>query len=202
MSWEQAWREGRTGWDAGASAPALVELVERGVLPDGRALVPGCGAGYDVFTLTSKKRRGIGIDIAPTARARFEAVRDELRGVAGRARLITGDFFAFEDEPFDVIFDYTFLCALDPSVRPQWAKKMDALLRPDGELVTLVFPVVDAPPLGQGPPFPVQPDDVRALLEPLGFEAIELAPVTRSHPGREGMEHLGRWRRRRSRGGV
>ncbi len=25
--------------------------------------------------------------------------------------------------------------------------------------------------------------------------AIELGPVDTSHPGREGMEHLGRWRR-------
>ncbi|MCZ7685418.1 MAG: TPMT family class I SAM-dependent methyltransferase [Sandaracinaceae bacterium] len=51
MSWEDAWREGRTGWDAGGSPPALIELGARGVLPAGRALVPGCGAGWDVLTL-------------------------------------------------------------------------------------------------------------------------------------------------------
>jgi len=195
LSWEKAWREGRTGWDAGASAPALVELVERGVLPTGRALVPGCGAGYDVFTLASDAREVIGLDIAPTAAERFEALR-EARGVPpAQARIVSADFFAFEADPFDVIFDYTFLCALDPSMRPQWAKKMDSLLADGGELVTLIFPAVAEPPLGQGPPFPLNPPDVRALLEPLGYEAVELHPVARSHPGREGKEHLARWRR-------
>ncbi|MBX3270711.1 MAG: methyltransferase domain-containing protein [Sandaracinaceae bacterium] len=195
MSWEAAWREGRTGWDAGASAPALVELAARGVLPEGRALVPGCGAGHDVFTLVSATREVVGLDIAPSAAARFEALRAE-RGIpAERARIVTGDFFAFREGPFDVIFDYTFLCALDPSVRGTWAKKVDSLLAPEGELVTLIFPAVERPLRGEGPPFPLWPREVRALLEPLGFEAIELAPAPRTHPGREGMEHLARWRR-------
>ncbi len=197
MSWELAWREGRTGWDAGAPAPALVELVARGVLPEGCALVPGCGAGYDVFALASERREVVGLDVAPTAARRFEALREE-RGVAeDRARIVTEDFFAFDAGPFDVIFDYTFLCAIDPSMRPAWADRMDALLAPEGELVTLIFPATDAPPFGSGPPFDLRPAQVRALLEPRGFEAIELRPVTRSHPGREGLEHLGRWRRRR-----
>lgn len=197
MSWEQRWREGRTGWDAGASAPALVELVSRGVLPEGRALVPGCGAGYDVLTLVDGGRRTVlGLDIAPTAVTRFEALRAE-RGVSPeQASVRLGDFFALDEEPFDLVFDYTFLCAIHPGVRTQWATKMNALVARDGELVTLIFPAVDKPPRGQGPPFPLWPHEVEALLTPYGFVAVELGPVTSSHPGREGMEHLGRWRRR------
>ena len=195
MSWEKAWAEGRTGWDAGAAAPSLVELVERGVLPNGRALVPGCGAGYDVFALASPERRVTGLDIAPSARTRFESLREELGVPAEQATLVTADFFAFDDGPFDLVYDYTFLCALDPSVRPQWARRMAELLAPRGEIVTLIFPATEAPPFGQGPPFDVRPEVVRALLEPLGFEAIEMAPARRSHPGREGIEHLARWTR-------
>jgi len=196
MSWEEAWREGRTGWDAGGSPPVLRELLERAELPDGRALVPGCGAGYDVLSLASEARVAVGLDLAPPAAERFRALREE-RGVpAERARIVTEDFFAHRpEEPFDLIWDYTFLCALDPSVRGDWAKKVDSLLAPEGELVTLIFPAVDEPPLGQGPPFPLQPAHVRELLEPR-FTAVELRPVERSHPGREGMEWLGRWRRR------
>ncbi|HJL17393.1 MAG TPA: methyltransferase domain-containing protein [Sandaracinaceae bacterium LLY-WYZ-13_1] len=196
MTWEKAWREGRTGWDAGASPPVLEELVRRGELPAGRALVPGCGAGYDVFTLATEERRVVGLDLAPTAARRFEALR-EARGVpAERASIVVEDFFAYEPEaPFDVVWDYTFLCAIDPSVRADWARKVESLLAPEGELVTLIFPAVDEPPRGEGPPHPLRPEHVRELLEPR-FEAVELRPVDRSHPGREGMEHLGRWRRR------
>jgi cyclopropane fatty-acyl-phospholipid synthase-like methyltransferase len=196
MSWEKAWREGRTGWDAGASPPVLEELVSTGQLPAGRALVPGCGAGYDVLTLATEERSAVGLDLAPTAAARFESLRAE-RGVPrSRARVVTEDFFAFEpDAPFDLVWDYTFLCALDPSVRATWAKKVERLLADDGELVTLIFPAVDEPPLGQGPPHPLKPEHVRELLEPR-FAAVELRPVARTHPGREGKEWLGRWRRR------
>lgn len=198
MSWEDAWREGRTGWDAGGSPPALIELVDAGVLPVGRALVPGCGAGYDVLALASDRetREVIGLDLAETAAARFRALR-EARGVPeARARVITADFFAYEpDAPFDLIWDYTFLCAIDPSERAAWAEKVDALLAPGGELAMLIFPATEEPPFGKGPPFALPVREVRALLEPR-FTAVQLEPARRSHPGREGMEHVARWRRR------
>jgi hypothetical protein len=39
---------------------------------------------------------------------------------------------------FDVIYDCTFLCAIQPEMRQQWAAQHAALLKPDGELVTLM----------------------------------------------------------------
>lgn len=196
MTWEQAWREGRTGWDAGVSPPALEELVAGGQLPPGRVLVPGCGAGYDVLTLATAERTVVGLDVAPSAARRFESLR-AARGIPEeRARVETADFFVYEPEaPFDLIWDYTFLCAIEPSMREAWAEKVDRLLGPGGELVTLIFPAVDEPPRGVGPPHPLQPAHVRRLLEPR-WSAVELRPVLHSHPGREGMEWLGRWRRR------
>lgn len=195
MSWEDAWREGRTGWDAGGSPPALIELVESGTLPTGRALVPGAGAGYDVLTLASAERAVVGLDLAPTAVERFTALREE-RGVSEtRARVEVADFFAYEpDAPFDLMWDYTFLCAIDPSERRAWADRVDALLAPGGELVTLIFPATEKPPRGEGPPFALPPREVRALLEPR-FTPFVFEPVSRSHPGREGMEWIARWRR-------
>ncbi len=196
MSWEDAWREGRTGWDAGESAPALIELVERGALPTGRALVPGCGAGYDVLTLATEDREVIGLDVAPTAAERFRALREERDVPAERARVEVADFFAFAPEaPFDLVWDYTFLCAIEPSQRGAWVEKMDSLLAPEGELVTLIFPATDEPPFGAGPPFALPPEEVRALLS-ARFSPEVLEPVTHSHPGRQGMEWLCRWKRK------
>lgn len=37
------WVEGRTLWDLGEATPIVVHLCETGSLPNGRALVPGCG---------------------------------------------------------------------------------------------------------------------------------------------------------------
>lgn len=77
------------------------------------------------------------------------------------------DFFTWEPaEKFDLIVDYTyvynldlcflfiqydftlyicisrsFFCAFEPAVRPLWAQRMEKLLKPGGELITLMFPV-------------------------------------------------------------
>lgn len=196
MTWENAWREGRTGWDAGGSPPALVELAGSGTLPEGRALVPGCGAGYDVLTLASERRTVIGLDVAPTAASRFEQLRHE-RGVPEtQARLVVADFFDFApDARFDLVWDYTFFCAIAPDRRQAWGRRMAEFIAPGGLLVALVFPVVPGAPPDRGPPYAIHPDDVRAALGD-AFDELSVDKVAESHPGREGKELLARWRRR------
>ena len=44
------------------------------------------------------------------------------------------DFFDVPDK-FDFIWDCTFLCALDPSMRGKWAAKQKALLDENGTLL-------------------------------------------------------------------
>ena len=96
---------------------------------------------------------------------------------------------------FDLIYDYTFLCAIEPARRAHWRDRVHSLLAPNGELLTLIFPT--APPHGEPgePPFLLTPKMVQALLEPL-FEPIELSPAAESVSSREGREWIGRWRRR------
>ncbi|KAL1849438.1 hypothetical protein Daus18300_013262 [Diaporthe australafricana] len=76
----------------------------------------------------------------------------------GRVDWLSGDFFSDEwladagVEQFDLIFDYTFFCAIPPSARPKWAARMQQLLaRPNGRLVCLEFPTGKHPSTG-GPP--------------------------------------------------
>ena len=65
------------------------------------------------------------------------------------------------------------------------------------ELITLIFPIVRITQDRLGPPFQLTPEQVTALLTPLGFAAVHLKPVhhTLSHKARRGKEWLGRWRR-------
>ncbi|MCC6876976.1 MAG: methyltransferase domain-containing protein [Sandaracinaceae bacterium] len=192
--WEERWRSGQTGWDRGEAAPPLLELLRKDDLPVGRALVPGCGAGYDVLALAAPDRYTVGLDIAPAAAERFEALRTNAQVPLHRATVIVGDFFAYQPEaPFDLVWDYTFLCAIEPSRRPEWVERMRVLVAPHGELVTLLYPTSDAPP--SGPPFLLDVNEVRSLLEPV-FAATHLAPSRVSHPQRAGREWLARWRHR------
>jgi len=201
MTWEDAWREGRTGWDAGTAAPSLVQLVERGELdPVERTLVPGCGAGYDAMVLAQVSAQVVGLDLAPTAATRFAEVRAGAGKTDAEVRIEIGDFFAFEPEvPFDRAWDYTFLCAIPMERREDWAAHMTRLIRPGGELLTLIFPQkwVRGDGDRSSPPFRLMPDEVMALLAPT-FDQVSLDPVpeSQSHPGRAGLESLARWRRR------
>lgn len=200
MSWEDAWRLGRTGWDRGLAAPPLIEFLASTTLHPGRALVPGCGAGYDVIALGDAGWDALGVDIAPSAATRFEEVKAQAGPLKGRAQVTTADFFlaADLDERFALIWDYTFLCAIDPELRTSWAKRMSELIAPDGELVTLLFPVdiEDATPSTKadpGPPYRLHPEVAGDLLEPY-FERISLTQPTHSHADRVGKEWVARWR--------
>jgi hypothetical protein len=92
-----------------------------------------------------------------------------------------------DEAKFDFIYDYTFLCALDPSIRTLWASKMADLIKPGGELLTLIFPISEIKE--GGPPFKVSLEAVKNLLTPVGFESfqLELLPSDLCHEGRDGI---------------
>ncbi|KAF2475570.1 S-adenosyl-L-methionine-dependent methyltransferase [Lindgomyces ingoldianus] len=186
--WDDLWKEGTfLPWDRGLANPALIdalrekcELLGAPTSTDGngerkRALVPGCGKGYDVALLAAAGYDAYGIEISESAagvcrewlREPGEGkegeykVWDEKVG-KGKMKCVLGDFF--EDawveeagglrEGFDLIYDNTFLCALPPSLRAAWALRMSRLLAPTGVLICLEFPT-HKPPTSGGPPWAV-----------------------------------------------
>ena len=49
--------------------------------------------------------------------------------------------FFSDDQTFNFIFDYTFFCAIPPTLRPKWGEQMGKLIAsPHGKLLTLMFP--------------------------------------------------------------
>ena len=62
-----------------------------------------------------------------------------------------------------------FLCALQPHDRKKWAQRYTQLIKPGGQLATLIFPVDASKDRNEGPPFPVTPELYADLLEPLGM---------------------------------
>ncbi|KAF7093682.1 hypothetical protein CFC21_096081 [Triticum aestivum] len=137
--WEKSWETGVTPWDLGKPTPIIEHLVKSGTLPKGRALVPGCGMGYDVVALASPERFVVGLEISNIAAEKAKQWSSSLPNADWFSFLIA-DFFKWRpNEPFDLIFDYTFFCALDPSMRLAWAETVSRLLKPDGELITLIY---------------------------------------------------------------
>ncbi|KAG5226286.1 thiol methyltransferase [Salix suchowensis] len=181
--WESCWEQGLTPWDLGRPTPIILHLHQTGALPKGRALVPGCGSGYDVVAMACSERYVVGLDVSHTA------VEKAIESFT----FLKEDFFTWQPpELFDLIFDYTFFCAIEPEMRSRWACRVQEMLKPDGELITLMFPISDH---AGGPPYKVSVSDYEEVLHPMGFKAVTIADNELAIGARKGREKFGRWRR-------
>lgn len=137
--WDALWSAGDfLPWDRGSANPALVDALRqrRDVLPspkkDGkraRALVPGCGKGYDVALFAAHGYDAVGLEVSQSAVGVAQeylaspgegplegeyGVADEAVGRGG-VECLLGDFFEDDwlqgagglGEGFDLIYDNT-----------------------------------------------------------------------------------------------
>jgi SAM-dependent methyltransferase len=170
--WDERYAAGFTPWDLGRAPAGLAEWAA--AQPRGaRVLIPGCGRAYEAALFASAGLAVTAIDIAPQAVAAARAVLGEASGVA----LLEVDFFApLPGEPYDLIYERAFACALPPRLWPAWARRCAALLAPGGRLAGyfLIDEAVD-PATRRGPPFAMRRAELEALLEPYFSVAEERA---------------------------
>lgn len=143
--WNELYQQNFLPWDKGFPSPALVDLLNHaplstspkhaGLIPNPsksskrrlRALVPGCGKGYDVLLLAANGYDAYGLEISELALVEAKKVEKEKGGEGvyaskpgverGTVRWLSGDFFGLEflsdveggEEKwkFDLIYDYT-----------------------------------------------------------------------------------------------
>ncbi|XP_043721549.1 probable thiol methyltransferase 2 [Telopea speciosissima] len=190
--WDKCWEQGLTPWDLKQPTPVFLHLHQADALPRGRALVPGCGTGYDVVAIASPDRYVVGLEISEHAIKRAKELFSSLPN-ANYFTFTKEDFFTWQPtDLFDLIYDYTFFCAIEPSMRSAWASRIRDYLKPDGELITLMFPISDH--VG-GPPYKVSVADYEEVLHPMGFRAISIEDNELAIEPRKGREKLGRWKR-------
>jgi 2-polyprenyl-3-methyl-5-hydroxy-6-metoxy-1,4-benzoquinol methylase len=112
-------------FDKASPSPLLVKFMKEGRIPKGRVLVPGCGRGYDVTLLADIDHFVVGLDIVEEAIEEAKKRLSSLENVAtDQLSFECSSFFDLQENQFDFVYDYTFLCALDPSIRQNWALKM------------------------------------------------------------------------------
>jgi SAM-dependent methyltransferase len=184
--WESRWQHGQTGWDLGAVSPPLAAYVDQ-LPPESRrwrVLIPGCGNGYEALYLLEKGFQDITmLDIAPSAVEKLRARLDKHFPEWERQMIVRcGDFFE-ETGPYDLILEQTFFCALDPVLRPDYARQMHMILAPGGRLAGVLF---DRDFEG-GPPFGGHRAEYSALFSPI-FKVKTLEPCYNSASPRAGSE--------------
>jgi methyl halide transferase len=175
IDWEGRYREGSTGWERQGLNPAFIVWREMGFLIRCRILVPGAGRSPEPVALAEAGFEVTAVDAAPSAvavqRARFEALRV-------RATVVEADLLAWEpDAPFEAIYDQTCLCALPPSLWPEYLVRLRRWLLPGGRLFVL-FMQTGHP---GGPPFDCPIAEMRRLFGEDAWEWPGLLPERVAH---------------------
>ena len=173
-------------WDAGGVPHELAKYLA-GATGGGRALIPGCGAAYEVAAFHEAGYEVIAIDFSP------EAVSAAARALGPLRRAVRlGDFFQYDFGVihFDIIYERAFLCSLKRRSRPAYCARVSELLRPGGLLIGFFF--YDASE--GGPPFGLGQRELDGLLK--GRFALEAEEKTCSSiPVFAGKERWQIWRR-------
>jgi SAM-dependent methyltransferase len=182
--WELRYRDNFTPWDAGGVPHLLMDYVRRATVPR-NALVPGCGAAYEVRFLAEQGWNVLAIDFSAAA---VEAAKSILGHFSDRIK--QEDYFASALAPqsFDFIYERAFLCALPRKLWGNWAKRTADLLSPGGQLAGFFF----FDNSERGPPFGLMMGELETLLAP-NFTLVEEHMPEDSIPVFKGKEKWQVW---------
>lgn len=181
--WNKRYDSADTHWDMGKVSPPLQEYFDQLTNKEEAILIPGCGNAYEAHYLLNKGFTNVTlIDISDKL---IDKLWEQL-GVAyeGKIRIINEDFFELKGE-YDLIVEQTFFCALDPSLRKDYAHKVHELLKPGGKLVGVLF---NREFEGKTePPFGGNKEEYIHLFSPL-FKLNTMEPCYNSIVPRAGFE--------------
>jgi len=145
--WQSRYESGQTTWDMGSISTPLKNYIDQLTNYNLKILIPGGGNSYEAEYLFMKGFKNVVLlDLALQPLENFRKRIPEFP----QHQLVHENFFDHHGK-YDLIIEQTFFCALDPSLRMEYAKKMFELLKSGGKLVGLLFddPMIDRIP----PPF-------------------------------------------------
>ncbi len=183
--WSSRYMDPETmGWDLGQPHPALISAMPQLKLPQCRILVLGSGRAHDAAFLAEQGHFVTAVDFSPTAIEQAKKMYPE----SDRLRYVQGDAVKFGEQNknrFDVVFEHTCYCAIDPTLRNQLVKSWHQSLVEGGHLLGVFFAVWK---LG-GPPFGSSEWELRSRLK-AKFKPMYWTRIKNSPSRRAGQELL------------
>lgn len=172
----------KPGWDKGAPAEPLKDILAQIKITKCRIAVLGAGSAHDAHHLASVGHIVTAIDISPEAIKRAK----ENYGSNSNLEFIQADAFRLPQNllgQFDLVFEHTFFCSVNPTYRARVIQTWKRLLVPNGHFLGIFFMLNR----GEAPPFGSTEWEIRARLEK-HFRFLYWTRWKKSLPERQGKE--------------
>ena len=160
--WEKSYQSGDMGWDLGKPTPIFDDWIQ--FQKDSLSIcILGAGNGWDAINFAEIGHDVTAVDFAKSA---IDNMHTSAQNKGVQINLIHSDIFdlcKLFNHTFDIVLEYTCFCAIDPARRMDYVKMSNKILKPDGKLVALLFPV-DKDINDNGPPFAVDLDSTLSLF--------------------------------------
>jgi SAM-dependent methyltransferase len=133
--WNNRYKENSTGWDLGQVSPPIKEYFDQVFDKNLKIIIPGCGNAHEAEYLHNKGFKNVFlVDIAPLALENFSKRVPDFP----KDHLINADFFKHYGQ-YDIMVEQTFFCAINPTLRKDYAEHAAKILKPGGKLIGLLF---------------------------------------------------------------
>lgn len=181
--WSKSYQnDNNPGWNLGEPAEALKDMIPRLKISRSRILVLGCGEGHDAALLAQAGHVVTAVDISPLALERAK----KLYGHFNDLKFVQADLFELPrtfEKSFDIVFEHTCYCAVNPSLRQDLVKVWNRVLVDGGHLMGIFFTFEKR----RGPPFGGSEWELRQRLKG-NYHPIFWGRWQKSVPNRQGKE--------------
>lgn len=178
--WNNRYQTDDFPWDIGYISPPLKNYFDKLSNKELRILIPGAGNAHEAEYLFSQGFKNVFIvEISEEAIKNFTARNPHFPA----ENIFFEDFFD-HNKKYDLIVEQTFFCALDPSLREAYVKKMHELLTDGGILAGLLFHDAE---LKGNPPFGGTKEEYIPIFEK-HFELLKFDMTCESVKPRLGRE--------------
>ena len=161
--WNQRYIDKNTKWDLGAPTPILSHYLQTNHT-EGKACVLGCGNGHDAIELSKYNLDVYAVDFSIHA---INNLKEKLNGDES-INLLHRDIFSLSKDyvnTFDIVFEYTCYCAIDPDCRENYFDMVYKVLKKGGKLLGIFIPLDKDMYNEEGPPFGVSVNEILALIK-------------------------------------
>ena len=133
--WEKRYANNKTGWNIGYISTPLKVYFDQITDKSLKILIPGAGNSYEAEYLWKNGFKNV--FVADFAKQPLDNIKNRVPDFP-QSQLLNIDFFDLEDT-FDLIFEQTFFCALNPSLRKNMLNTCIILLKPKGKISWTTF---------------------------------------------------------------